>query len=352
MNDIKVTQKSIADLIPYSRNPRRNDEAVPMVMNSINEFGFKVPIVIDKNNIIVCGHTRFKAALKLGLETVPCIVADDLSDEQIKAFRLADNKVSEKSEWDFEILSGELDDIINIDMDSFGFESIEFEEYEDYEDYEHEVNQQETQRRVENIVNLEYGQFDGEGKYDIPKLEPVTELPPISEWIGFNYVLSDNDPTGKAVHFFIDDYQFERIWNNPQQYVEKLRQYVCVATPDFSPYGDMPLATQIFNIYRKAWVGAFLQSQGITVIPTVRASTDPRSMEFYLDGIPKNSIVLISNMWTKDKEARKYFIEHEYKNMIDKLHPSKVLVYGKYMDELKDDDVEYIETFLQGRWGK
>ena len=227
MNDIKITQKSIADLIPYSRNPRRNDEAVPMVMNSIKEFGFKVPIVIDKNNIIVCGHTRFKAALKLGLETVPCIVADDLSDEQIKAFRLADNKVSEKAEWDFEILSGELDDIINIDMDSFGFEDDDFE---DYEDYEHEANQQETQRRVENIVNLEYGQFEGEGKYDIPKLEPVTELPPISEWIGFNYVLSDNDPTGKAVHFFIDDYQFERIWNNPQQYVEKLRQYVCVAS--------------------------------------------------------------------------------------------------------------------------
>lgn len=114
----------------------------------------------------------------------------------------------------------------------------------------------------------------------------------------------------------------------------------------------MPLATQIFNIYRKAWVGAFLQSQGITVIPTVRASTDPRSMEFYLDGIPKNSIVLISNMWTKDKEARKYFIEHEYKNMIDKLHPSKVLLYGKMMDELKDDNVECIETFAQGRWGK
>ena len=95
MNDIKITQKPIADLIPYSRNPRKNDEAVPMVMNSIKEFGFKVPIVIDKNKIIVCGHTRFKAALNLGLETVPCIVADDLSDEQIKAFRLADNKVSQ-----------------------------------------------------------------------------------------------------------------------------------------------------------------------------------------------------------------------------------------------------------------
>lgn len=345
MNDIKITQKPIADLIPYSRNPRRNDEAVPMVMNSIKEFGFKVPIVIDKNNIIVCGHTRFKAALKLGLETVPCIVADDLSDEQIKAFRLADNKVSERAEWDFEILSGELDDIINIDMDSFGFESIEFEEPE--EDDSEKVNERE---RTGNAYNLdEYDELRTIGFYQMPTLERIDYVP--DDLVGFNYVLN-SDRYESGVHFYIDDYQFERIWNNPQQYVEKLRQYVCVATPDFSPYGDMPLATQIFNIYRKAWVGAFLQSQGITVIPTVRASTDPRSMEFYLDGIPKNSIVLISNMWTKDKEARKYFIEHEYKNMIDKLHPSKVLVYGKYMNELKDDDVEYIETFSQGRWGK
>lgn len=345
MNDIKITQKPIADLIPYSRNPRRNDEAVPMVMNSIKEFGFKVPIVIDKNNIIVCGHTRFKAALKLGLETVPCIVADDLSDEQIKAFRLADNKVSERAEWDFEILSGELDDIINIDMDSFGFESIEFEEPE--EDDSEKVNERE---RTGNAYNLdEYDELRAIGFYQMPTLERIDYVP--DDLVGFNYVLN-SDRYESGVHFYIDDYQFERIWNNPQQYVEKLRQYVCVATPDFSPYGDMPLATQIFNIYRKAWVGAFLQSQGITVIPTVRASTDPRSMEFYLDGIPKNSIVLISNMWTKDKEARKYFIEHEYKNMIDKLHPSKVLVYGKYMNELKDDDVEYIETFSQGRWGK
>ena len=345
MNDIKVTQKPVADLIPYSRNPRRNDEAVPMVMNSIKEFGFKVPIVVDRNNIIVCGHTRFKAALKLGLETVPCIVADDLSDEQIKAFRLADNKVSEKAEWDFEILSGELDDIINIDMDSFGFESIEFEEPE--EDDSEKSNERE---RTENAYNLdEYDELRAIGFYQMPTLERIDYVP--DDLVGFNYVLN-SDRYESGVHFYIDDYQFERIWNNPQQYVEKLRQYVCVATPDFSPYGDMPLATQIFNIYRKAWVGAFLQSQGITVIPTVRASTDPRSMEFYLDGIPKNSIVLISNMWTKDKEARKYFIEHEYKNMIDKLHPSKVLVYGKYMDELKDDDVEYIETFSQGRWGK
>lgn len=125
-----------------------------------------------------------------------------------------------------------------------------------------------------------------------------------------------------------------------------------MATPDFSPYGDMPLATQIFNIYRKAWVGAFLQEQGITVIPTVRASTDPRSLEFYLDGIPKDGIVIISNMWTNDKESKKYFLDNEYKTMTETLHPRKVFVYGREFEEITDDNVEYIETFTKGRWSK
>lgn len=344
---MQIVEMNLTDLKPYENNPRNNQEAVDYVASSINEFGFKVPIIIDKDNVIVCGHTRYLASKQLNMKKVPCIKADDLTDEQIKAFRLADNKVSEKAEWDYDKLNEELNDIYDIDMESFGFD-IDFVD----EEYEHIVNQQETQRRVENIVNLQYGQFEGEGKYDIPKLKPVTELPPIKEWIGFNYVLSDNDPSGKAVHFFIDDYQFERIWNNPQQYVDKLKQYVCVTTPDFSPYGDMPLATQIFNIYRKAWVGAFLQEQGVTVIPTVRASTDPRSLEFYLDGIPKDGIVIISNMWTNDKESRKYFLDNEYKTMMETLHPRKVFIYGREFEEITDDNVEYIETFTKGRWSK
>lgn len=240
MNDIKVTQKPIADLIPYSRNPRRNDEAVPMVMNSIKEFGFKVPIVIDRNNIIVCGHTRFKAALKLGLETVPCIVADDLSDEQIKAFRLADNKVSEKAEWDFEILSDELDDIINIDMDSFGFESIEFEEPE--EDDSEKSNERE---RTGNAYNLdEYDELRAIGFYQMPTLERIDYIP--DDLVGFNYVLN-SDRYESGVHFYIDDYQFERIWASPQMYVDKLAQFDCILTPDFSLYMDMPMAMKIWT---------------------------------------------------------------------------------------------------------
>ena len=121
---MNIIEKPINEVIPYEKNPRINDNAVPAVMKSIEEFGFKVPIVIDKNGTIVTGHTLLKAAKKLGMKTVPCIVADDLTPEQIKAFRLADNKVAEAAEWDMELLNEELDGIIDIDMSDFNFGDI------------------------------------------------------------------------------------------------------------------------------------------------------------------------------------------------------------------------------------
>lgn len=121
----------IADLKPYANNPRINDKAVKYVANSIKEFGFKVPIVIDQNHEIVCGHTRYKACIQLGIDKVPCIVADDLTEEQIKAYRIADNKVAEYSEWDLDLLEIELDDIIGIDMEEMGFDFPEEKEEEE-----------------------------------------------------------------------------------------------------------------------------------------------------------------------------------------------------------------------------
>lgn len=119
---MNVKNIDIKKLKPYEKNPRKNKKAVEAVANSIKEFGFKVPIVIDKENVIVCGHTRFKAAQQLGIETVPCVVADDLTDEQIKAFRLADNKTAELADWDFDLLEDEILNIENIDLSNFGFE--------------------------------------------------------------------------------------------------------------------------------------------------------------------------------------------------------------------------------------
>lgn len=121
---MQVKEILLSALVPYEKNPRKNDSAVDAVANSIKQFGFKVPVVIDADNIIVCGHTRFKAAQKLGLESVPCVVADDLSSENIKAFRLADNKVTELADWDDAFLLEELNELadFDIDMEDFGFD--------------------------------------------------------------------------------------------------------------------------------------------------------------------------------------------------------------------------------------
>lgn len=114
--------KKVSELIPYINNPRNNDNAVDAVASSIKNFGFKVPIVVDSNNEIINGHTRLKAAQKLGLETIPVIVADDLTPEQVKAFRLADNKVGEIATWNDEMLAIELEELKNLDFDMSEFE--------------------------------------------------------------------------------------------------------------------------------------------------------------------------------------------------------------------------------------
>lgn len=121
----KVEMWPLVRLHPYANNPRRNDEAVPAVAESIATFGFKVPIVARPDGEILAGHTRYKAALRLGLKEVPVLVADDLDDMKAKAFRLADNKVAEAAEWDVAALAKELEDI-DLGMEAFGFEEEDY----------------------------------------------------------------------------------------------------------------------------------------------------------------------------------------------------------------------------------
>jgi len=121
---MNIVMKKTSELIEYENNPRNNEAAIDAVAKSIEEFGFKVPIVITTDDVIIAGHTRLKASLKLGLATVPCIVADDLTEGQIKAFRLADNKTAELASWDFTKLESELESI-EMDMSVFGFEDLE-----------------------------------------------------------------------------------------------------------------------------------------------------------------------------------------------------------------------------------
>ena len=145
VNHMQIIEKNISDLVPYENNPRRNEDAVQYVKASIQEFGFKVPVIIDKDNVIIAGHTRLLAAKELEMEKIPCILADDLSEEQVKAFRLADNKVAEMSAWDWSKLEDELDSLSlespdGLDMSQFGFNlDKESEELSDiFEDTEKE----------------------------------------------------------------------------------------------------------------------------------------------------------------------------------------------------------------------
>jgi site-specific DNA-methyltransferase (adenine-specific) len=133
---MKIIYKSISELIPYINNPRRNDKAIDAVASSIKNFGFKNPIIIDSKNEIVAGHTRLRAAEKLGMNSLPCVVADDLTDSQIKAFRIADNRVSEASEWDNDLLRIELDGLEEFtgfseaDIEELNFENVGYKEKE------------------------------------------------------------------------------------------------------------------------------------------------------------------------------------------------------------------------------
>lgn len=155
MKEMKIEYKNIDEIIPYENNPRNNEEAVEYVANSIKEFGFKVPIIVDKDNVIVTGHTRLKAAKSLGLEKVPVIYADDLTEEQIKAFRIADNKTGEKAGWDLDKLKIELEDI-DFDMTDFGFGDFELSmltEDMEPEPYDDDVIKEYSEHSEDNLAS-------------------------------------------------------------------------------------------------------------------------------------------------------------------------------------------------------
>lgn len=181
-------------------------------------------------------------------------------------------------------------------------------------------------------LNLSSMMFEGVGKYNIPVIKPVTELY-IKDWIGFNFVATtkkNRELTG--VHFYIDDYQFERIWNIPKRYADVLKEFGVVMTPDFSTYLDYPLAVRIFNHYRRHWCGAYWQELGVNVIPTIQWGFKD-SYDWCFDGEPEGGIVAVSNVGImKDKELREKYMEG-YKEMLIRLQPKEVLMFGHIFDD-------------------
>lgn len=194
-----------------------------------------------------------------------------------------------------------------------------------------------------NYENLQRMIFDGVGEYQIPYIEPTTYKG--SEYIPFNYAKGCKDKAGKGVHFFIDDYQFNRLWNAPDRYIDMLSGFDCVMSPDFSTYTDFPKAIQIYNHYRKHWVGAYLQMHGIDVIPTISWS-DKDSFEWCFDGEPVDSVVAVSSVGCMNSKHRKELFMDGYREMMDRLKPTTIIFYGKIPDEC-EGNIIYIKPYQE-----
>lgn len=342
---MKIKQIKIQELKPYEFNTKiHTKDQVSVIANSIERFGFRQPIVIDKEGCAIVGHGRLKAAKKLGLKEVPCVIADDLTEDEVRAYRIADNKANE-SEWDFKALEKELGEI-SMDMSDFG---MEFEAEED----DWEVEQEPSDERERTIhkynMHLQTGFRYTDDFWQFPVIKKEDFIP--SRLMAFNFVYtSEGKKTDTGVHFFVDDYKMERIWNTPERYIEMFQKYECILSPDYSLYLDMNMATKIWNTYRSRWVGAYFQQYGIKVIPTI-SWAEEETFKFCFKGIEKGSVVAISTIGVKKDENAMRIWKAGTAEMIKQIEPSKILVYGGDID-FDYGDIEVVSYVADGieRW--
>ena len=338
---MKIEKIKIDELKPYKNNAKLHTERqIEQIKESIEKFGNNDPIAIwGKDNIIVEGHGRLEALKQLGYDEVEVIRLDHLTDEERRAYTLVHNKLTMNTDFDDSILNLELEDIKDIDMSDFDLEIQEQLEEDDFKENERE--------RTNQAYNLEiYDETQTEGFYQMPIIQNDNYIP--KDIIGFNYAkTSQNKDVG--IHFYIDDYQFERLWNSPEEYIDILSEYDCIFSPDFSLYMDMPRAMKIWNIYRSRMIGQFYQNYGIKVIPTI-SWAEKETFEFCFDGIPKGSIVSISTIGVKRSKEAMQIWKDGVDEMIKRIQPSAILIYGGKVDyDYGDIKVIYFENKVTER---
>ena len=311
----------ISDIVPYGRNARRNEAAIPKVAESIREFGFKGSIVLRSHDdpTIVCGHTRVAACKSLGWTEMPdefITWCDDLTDDEVRALRIADNKTGDIATYNRSMLREEVRSLKDFDMSRFGV------------DFKSKKLQYGAERlKTDRAYTLHLISRGGCGAGGFPELDPVEALP--DELIGFNYAKSTDAASkrGNGCHFFIDDYQFERVWAYPEKYSAVLRPFGCVLAPDFSLYMDMPAPMQAWNRYRSQALGRYWQDNGLTVVPTL-SWAQPESYAFCFDGVPRHSTVATSTVGVKGDAGALAVWEDGMREAMRRLEPSRVLLYG------------------------
>ena len=318
-------------LVPYSKNAKLHPEdQVDRIANSIRMFGWTQPIVVDEKNVVVIGHGRLAAAKKLKLDAVPVVRRDDLTEEQIRALRIVDNRVA-KSKTDKEMLAEELGEILDIDMEQFGIDldidlGINLFEDEDEPRSSLQHNVFENQERM---------RFPSDNYYGFPNI-PATQITG-DKMIRFCDWKEIDDPENYIAHFYYDDYKFISAWREPDKYIDRLRRFKAVVAPDFSLYTDFPITLQILSCYRRQWCAAYWESMGIDVIPDV-VWGEKKSFEFCFDGIPKHSTVAVSTVGVKrdkdwNNETASLFMDG-YNEMLRRLEPTTILFYGDMIEGL------------------
>ena len=193
--------------------------------------------------------------------------------------------------------------------------------------------------RSDRMYNLpDFHQMKTTGRFDIPILEPCNMIP--DALISFNYART-SETTDCGLHFYIDDYQFQRVWNRPQNYLTLLSRYQCVLTPDFSLYMDMPESMKIWNTYRSRFLGAFWQAHGLNVIPTLQYAS-PASFDYCFDGIPSESVVSVSTVGVMNDHSAMITWRLGMREALERLRPSCVLLYGMMMPDFDFGDTSVI----------
>lgn len=323
---MKTEKIKISDIKVYENNSKpHTDEQIEKLKESIKRFDVTRPLGIWKDTLVY-GHGTLRALKELGRTEVDVVRLDYMTDEERRAYTHLDNLISEQTKTDLDLA---LDDLLDFDFD------IELD-IKPPKERDYYGDERERTFEAYNLYDAQY--METVGKFELPKIEPVDYVP--ADLVSFNYMLNTKQYE-KGIHFFIDDYQFERVWNKPAYYLEKIADYDCMLTPDFSLYQEMPQALCIYNVYRSRFIGALAQQMGITVIPTLQWR-DKASYEYCFDGL-KGGTVAVSTIGVKKGKGYDIFCEG-MDEAIKRIKPKCVLVYGGDIGYNFDCDVKYIEN--------
>lgn len=352
---VKRSQIKMADY-----NPRTIDKSnQEKLIKAIKENGLIEPLVWNRRTgVLVGGHQRLTAADTIYQNAdydVPVAIID-VDTKTEKKLNVQLNNPSLQGSWDLDELLKLSDDVSfeemgfdQSDIDNMFDGQVAFSSDDDPDDLSDPLtdNADDSDSSFEpSFQNAQKAIFEGVGDYDIPEIKGVDHIDDV-EWISFNMLKTYKDDKPFGVHHFIDDYQFEREWSHIDVQVERLKRAKYVTSPDFSLYMDFPKALQIYNHFRKHWIAAYLEQNGIQVIPTI-AWSDEDSFEFCFDGEPVNKPVAISSVGVMNNELSKEAFLTGYNQMIEVLNPSQILYYGDMLPELEDDTtIIRIEQFTK-----